>query len=292
MSRKTVITCALTGSFDTPSKNPAVPVTPAEIANSALDAAKAGAAVVHIHVRDPKTTKPSMELALYQEVVDRIRDKNGDVVLNLTTGAGGRFAPDPAEPRKAGEGTTLTTPAIRMRHIEAIRPPICTLDVATMNFGETIFANTPSHLREMADRAKAAGAKPEIEVFDLGHIELAKRLIADGHLAEPPLFQICLGISYGAPATPETLIQMRDRLPKNAAWSAFGIGRTEFPMAAVAVAAGGNVRVGLEDNLYLGKGVFASNGQLVEKAIKIIELLGARPLSPAETRVKLGLKAR
>ncbi|MFL5183235.1 MAG: 3-keto-5-aminohexanoate cleavage protein, partial [Microvirga sp.] len=225
MSRKTVITCALTGSFDTPSKNPAVPVTPAEIANSALDAAKAGAAVVHIHVRDPKTTKPSMELALYQEVVDRIRDKNGDVVLNLTTGAGGRFAPDPAEPRKAGEGTTLTTPAIRMRHIEAIRPPICTLDVATMNFGETIFANTPSHLREMADRAKAAGAKPEIEVFDLGHIELAKRLIADGHLAEPPLFQICLGISYGAPATPETLIQMRDRLPKNAAWSAFGIGR-------------------------------------------------------------------
>ena len=145
MSRKTVITCALTGSFDTPSKNPAVPVTPVEIANSALDAAKAGAAVVHIHVRDPKTTKPSMELALYQEVVDRIRDKNGDVVLNLTTGAGGRFAPDPAEPRKAGEGTTLTTPAIRMRHIEAIRPPICTLDVATMNFGETIFANTPSH---------------------------------------------------------------------------------------------------------------------------------------------------
>src|SRR3954453_7420251 len=170
MSRKTVITCALTGSFDTPSKNPAVPVTPVEIANSALDAAKAGAAVVHIHVRDPKTTKPSMELALYQEVVDRIRDKNGDVVLNLTTGAGGSFAPDPAEPRKAGEGTTLTTPAIRMRHIEAHQPPdaeaknppICTLDAATMNFGETIFANTPSHLREMADRAKAAGAKPEI----------------------------------------------------------------------------------------------------------------------------------
>jgi uncharacterized protein (DUF849 family) len=289
MSRKTVITCALTGSFDTPSKNPAVPVTPVEIANSALDAAKAGAAVVHIHVRDPKTTKPSMELALYQEVVDRIRDKNGDVVLNLTTGAGGRFAPDPAEPRKAGEGTTLTTPAIRMRHIEAIKPPICTLDVATMNFGETIFANTPSHLREMADRAKAVGAKPEIEVFDLGHIELAKRLIADGHLAEPPLFQICLGISYGAPATPETLIQMRDRLPKNAAWSAFGISRAEFPMVAVTVAAGGNVRVGLEDNIWLDRGVPATNASLTARAREVIERLGGRALTPAEAREKLGL---
>jgi uncharacterized protein (DUF849 family) len=291
MSRKVVITCALTGSFDTASKNPAVPVTPEQIANSALDAAKAGAAVVHVHVRDPKTTKASMELALYQEVVDRIREKNADVVLNLTTGPGGRFAPDPVDPRKAAEGTTLTTPAIRMRHIEAIKPPICTLDVATMNFGETIFANTPSHLREMADRAKAAGAKPEIEVFDLGHIELAKRLIADGHIAEPPLFQICLGIPYGAPATPETLLLMRDHLPKNAAWSAFGISRAEFPMAAVTVAAGGNVRVGLEDNLYLGKGQLApSNAALVERAATIIELLDAAVATPQEAREIFGLR--
>ena len=290
MSRKTVITCALTGSFDTPSKNPAVPVTPEQIATSALDAAKAGAAVVHIHVRDPKTTKPSMELSLYREVVERIRDKNDQVVLNLTTGPGGRFIPDPAEPRRAGEGTTLTTPAARMRHVEELKPPICTLDVATMNFGEHAFLNMPAHLREMADRAKAAGAKPEIEVFDLGHIELAKRLIAEGHLAEPPLFQICLGIPYGAPATPDTLLLMRDQLPKNAAWSAFGISRAEFPMVAVTVAAGGNVRVGLEDNLYLGKGKLApSNAALVERAATIIELLDAAVATPQEAREIFGL---
>jgi uncharacterized protein (DUF849 family) len=290
MSRKTVITCAVTGSFDTPSKNPAVPVTPEQIATSALEAAKAGAAVVHIHVRDPKTTKPSMELSLYREVVERIREKNDAVVLNLTTGPGGRFIPDPAEPRRAGEGTTLTTPAARMRHVEELKPPICTLDVATMNFGEHAFLNMPAHLREMADRAKAAGTKPEIEVFDLGHIELAKRLIAEGHLAEPPLFQLCLGIPYGAPATPETLILMRDQLPKNAAWSAFGISRTEFPMAAVAVAAGGNVRVGLEDNLYLGRGQLApSNAALVERAATIIELLDGSVASPAEAREIFGL---
>ncbi|HZB37274.1 MAG TPA: 3-keto-5-aminohexanoate cleavage protein [Beijerinckiaceae bacterium] len=290
MSRKTVITCALTGSFDTPSKNPAVPVTPEQIATSALDAAKAGAAVVHIHVRDPKTTKPSMELSLYREVVERIRDKNDQVVLNLTTGPGGRFIPDPAEPRRAGEGTTLTTPAARMRHVEELKPPICTLDVATMNFGEHAFLNMPAHLREMADRAKAAGAKPEIEVFDLGHIELAKRLIAEGHLAEPPLFQICLGIPYGAPATPDTLLLMRDQLPKNAAWSAFGISRAEFPMVAVTVAAGGNVRVGLEDNLYLGKGKLApSNAALVERAATIIELLDASVATPKEAREIFGL---
>jgi uncharacterized protein (DUF849 family) len=290
MSRKTVITCALTGSFDMPSKSPAVPVTPEQIANSALDAAKAGAAVVHIHVRDPKTTKPSMELALYREVVERIREKNDEVVLNLTTGAGGRFIPDAAEPRKAGEGTTLTTPAVRLRHVEALRPEICTLDVATMNFGEHAFVNVPAHLREMADRAKAAGSKPEIEVFELGHIELAKRLIAEGHLAEPPLFQICLGIPYGAPARPEMLLLMRDQLPKNAAWSAFGISRAEFPIAAVAVAAGGNVRVGLEDNLYLSKGQLApSNAALVERAATIIELLDGSVATPAEAREILGL---
>jgi uncharacterized protein (DUF849 family) len=290
MSRKIVITCALTGSFDTPSKNPAVPVTPEQIADSALDAAKAGAAVVHIHVRDPRTAKPSMELDLYKEVVKRIREKNDEVVLNLTTGPGGRFIPDAAEPRKAAEGTTLTTPAARMRHIEALKPPICTLDVATMNFGEHAFVNVPAHLREMADRAKAAGSKPEIEVFDLGHIELAKRLIAEGHLAEPPLFQICLGIPYGAPATPESLLHMRDQLPKNAAWSAFAISRAEFPMAAVTVAAGGNVRVGLEDNLYLGKGQLApSNAALVERAATIVELMDASVATPVEAREIFGL---
>ncbi len=290
MSRKVVITCALTGSFDTPGKNPAVPVSPEQIATSALEAAKAGAAVVHIHVRDPKTTKPSMELSLYRETVERIRDKNDHVVINLTTGAGGRYAPDPADPRKPGPGTTLTTPAARVRHVEELRPEICTLDVATLNFGETVFMNTPAHLREMADRAKAAGVKPEVEVFDLGHIELAKRLVADGHIAEPPLFQLCLGIPWGAPATPETMIQMRDRLPKNAVWSAFGIARAEFPMAVLAAELGGNVRIGLEDNLYVSRGRLApSNAALVEKAVTVLSLLDVSIATSAEAREIFGL---
>lgn len=290
MSRKVVVTCALTGSFDTPSKNPAVPVSPEQIAHSALDAAKAGAAVVHIHVRDPKTAKPSMDLALYREVVERIRERNTDVILNLTTGAGGRFAPDPEDPARAGEGTTLASPAIRTRHVEALRPDICTLDVATMNFGETVFMNTPAHLREMAGRARAAGAKPEIEVFDLGHIELAKRLIADGCIAEPPLFQICLGIPYGAPATAETMIQMRHRLPPDAIWSGFGIARAQFPMLAVVAGLGGHVRVGLEDNLYLSRGRLApSNAALVEKAANLLELLDCSAASPDEARQIFGL---
>jgi uncharacterized protein (DUF849 family) len=276
MAAKTVITCALTGGFDTRPKNPAVPVTPEEIATSALDAAKAGAAVVHIHVRNPKTTLPSMELEHYRETVERIREKNGDVILNLTTGPGGRFVPGKEDPQ---------TPGVRLRHVEELRPPICTLDVATMNFGEHVFLNTPTHLREMADRARAVGAKPEIEVFDLGHIELAKRLIAEGHLAEPPLFQICLGIPWGAPATPETMIQMRDRLPANAVWSGFGISKMQFPMVALAATLGGNVRVGLEDNLYLGPGKLApSNAALVDKAVKILDLLDRPIATPAEAR--------
>ena len=290
MSRKVVVTCALTGSFDTPSKNPAVPVSPEAIAASALDAAKAGAAVVHIHVRDPQTARPSMELALYRQVVERIREENDKVILNLTTGAGGRFVPHPEDPRRAGDGTTLSSPAARVRHVEALKPEICTLDVATLNFGETVFMNTPAHLREMADRAKAAGAKPEIEVFDLGHIELAKRLIAEGHIAEPPLFQICLGIPYGAPATPETMIQMRDRLPANAVWSGFGIARAQFPLALLAAQLGGHVRVGLEDNLYLSQGQLApSNAALVEKAVTLLELLDVSVATPAEARQIFGV---
>ncbi len=291
MSRKIVITCALTGSFDTPGKNPAVPVTPEQIATSALDAATAGAAVVHIHVRDLKTTKASMELSLYEEVVKRIREKNDDLVLNLTTGAGGRFLPGADDPQKPGPGTTLASPEARVRHVEALKPEICTLDVATLNFGETVFINTPAHLRIMADRAKAAGVKPEVEVFDLGHIELAKRLIADGHIAEPPLFQLCLGIPWGAPATPETMASMRDRLPANAVWSAFGISRAEFPMAAVAASLGGHVRVGLEDNLYVSRGELASsNAALVEKAVTLLELLDYTIAKPAEAREIFGLR--
>ncbi len=290
MTDRTIVTCALTGSFDTPKKNPAVPVTPEQIARSALDAAAAGAAIVHIHVRDPATGAPSMELALYREVVERIRERNGDVILNLTTGAGGRFVPGETDPAVAGPGTTFVTPEARTRHVGALKPEICTLDIATMNFGEHLFLNTPAHLRAMAKAIREAGVKPEIEVFDLGHIELARHLITEGHLAQPPLFQLCLGIPWGAPATPETLVALRARLPEDAVWSAFGIGRAEFPMLAVAAGMGGHVRVGLEDNLYLGRGQLApSNAALVEKAVSLLAHVDRTPASPAEARAILGL---
>jgi uncharacterized protein (DUF849 family) len=294
MSKPVVITCALTGGADISArKNPAVPVSPAEIASSAIDAAAAGAAVVHIHVRDPDTTFPSMELSHYREVVERIRERDADVILNLTMGAGARFVPGADRPATAGPGTTLDTPAARTRHVETLRPEMCTLDIATMNFGEHVFMNTPAHLREMAAAARQAGSKPEIEVFDLGHIELAKRLITDGHLAKPPLFQICLGIPWGAPATPDTMIQMRDRLPSDAVWSAFGISRQQFPMVALAAMLGGNVRVGLEDNLYLSAGQLAgSNAALVEKAVSLLAHLDFRPATPAEARRIFRLTSR
>lgn len=293
MSRKIVVTCALTGSAAPREKNNAVPVTSAEIATSALEAADAGAAIVHIHVRDPKTAQPSMEHALYEEVVERIRAKNTDLVLNITTGPGARFVPDAVNPKIGGPGTSMETPATRVAHIEKIRPPICTLDVATMNFGPSVFVNTPAHLTEMARRIKAAGVKPELEVFDLGHIELAKKLIADGLIDAPPMFQLCLGISYGAPATPESVIMMRNSLPPGANWSAFGIGRFQFPMVAQTVIAGGHVRVGLEDNLYVARGELApSNAALVAKAVKITELLGESIASPAEARAIFGVQGR
>lgn len=293
MSRAVVVTCALTGGMDNASKNPAIPVSPAEIAASALEAAAAGAAVVHIHVRDPKTAKPSMDPALYRETVERIRERNAEVILNLTTGAGGRYVPGEEDPAIAGPGTTLKSPARRTEHVEELRPEICTLDVATMNFGEHVFMNTPAHLRAMAAAARRAGAKPELEAFELGHIELAKRLLADGHLDAPPLFQLCLGIPWGAPALPETMIAMRDRLPEGAIWSAFGIGRAQFPMAALAATLGGHVRVGLEDNLYVAAGRLApSNAALVEKAVSLLAHLDLAPASPAEARTLFGLGAR
>ena len=291
MSRPVVVTCALTGSFDTRGTNPAVPVTPEEIAQSALDAAAAGAAVVHIHVRDPATAKASMELALYREVVERIRGRNADVVLNLTTGAGGRYVPGDEDPAVAAPGTTLANAEERTRHVVLLRPELCTLDVATMNFGEHAFLNTPAQLRSMAALAREGSAKPEIEVFDLGHIELARHLIAEGHLDSPPLFQICLGIPWGAPATPEAMIAMRDRLPEDAVWSGFGTGRAEFPMLAMAAILGGHVRVGLEDNLYLSRGVLApSNAALVERAAALLAGLDCRPASPDEARGLFGLR--
>src|SRR6266850_2471351 len=292
MARKVMISCAVTGSADTPGKNPAVPVTPEQIAASAIDAAKAGAAIVHIHVRDPKTTLASMDGALYGEAVDRIRASGTDVVINLTTGPGGRFSPDAADPMKPGPGTTLRTPRQRVQHVLDLRPEICSLDMGSMNMGANVFVNTPPILEAMAADIRDAGVTPELEVFETGHLLLAKRMIETGHIKAPGMFQICLGISWGQPATPEAMSYMRNLLPAASPWFAFGISLYQFPMVAQAVLLGGHVRVGLEDNLYLEKGKLApSNAALVEKAAKIIEILGDIVATPADARQLLGLKA-
>jgi uncharacterized protein (DUF849 family) len=290
MQRKVIISCAVTGSADSPGKNPAVPVTPVEIANSCIDAAKAGAAVVHIHVRDPKTTKPSMDGALYREVVERIRASGTDVLINLTTGPGARFEHDPDDPSKAGPASTLRGPQDRVRHIQELRPEICSLDMGSMNMGNRVFINTPAHLQTMAVAIREARVLPELEVFETGHLLLAKRMIETGHIKPPGMFQICLGIAWGQPATPEAMSYMRSLLPAASPWFAFGISLYQFPMVAQAVLLGGHVRVGLEDNLYLEKGKLApSNAALVEKAASIIAMLGDNVATPAEAREILGL---
>lgn len=293
MNQKTVITCAVTGSADTTGKSKAVPVTPKQIADAALDAGKAGAAVVHIHVRDPDTGKASMDLELYRETVGRIRETGSDIVINLTTGPGGRFIPGDVEPIDFAAGTSLKAPETRMQHIADLLPDICTLDVATLNFGEHAMVNVPKHLRAMADRAKELGVTPELEVFDSGHVLLAKQLIKEGHLKSPALFQLCLGIPWGAPATPEGMAFMKSLLPEDAMWSAFGISRGEFPMVAQATMLGGHTRVGLEDNLYMARGEMAkSNAQLVERAVQIIESIGGEVADPSEARTAFGLVRR
>ncbi len=282
MPRDVILSCAVTGAGDTTGKSPFVPVTPEDIANSAIGAARAGAAVVHVHVRDPRTGKPSMDLALYRETAERIRAADVDVLLNLTTGPGCRFNPDVDNPTSPGPGTTITTPAKRTDHISELKPDICSLDVATMNFGESGFLNIPRDLREMARLINQAGVLPELEVFDLGHIRLALQLVREGALPRPRFFQLCLGVPWGAPADERVMELMRDMLPEDCVWSAFGIGPTEFPMAAAAVRLGGHCRVGLEDNLYLERGVMAqSNAALVEKAVEVIRSAGGEP-APVE----------
>lgn len=290
MDRKVIVTCAVTGGGDTVGKHPAVPVTPEQIATACVEAAKAGATICHIHVRNPETGKPSMDPALYREVVARIRDSGTDLVINLTTGAGGRFVPGDVKPAEAGKGTNLATPAERVQHVEELRPEICSLDMGTMNFGPHVFMNTPAHLAAMAKAVQAAGVKPELEVFDSGHVRLANHFVESGIIEGTPLYQLCLGISWGQPATPAAMAYMRDLLPPGAEWAGFGISRMQFPMVAQAVLLGGHVRVGLEDNLYLDKGVFGSNAQLVEKAINIIQLLGAEIATPQEARQMLKLR--
>jgi len=291
MQRKVMIACAVTGSADTPGKNPAVPVTPAQIAASAIDAAKAGAAIVHIHVRDPQTTKPSMEKALYAEVVERIRGSGTDVLINLTTGPGARFAPGVDDPMKFGPATNLKPAPERVKHVMELKPEICSLDMGSMNMGGHVFVNTPPVLEAMAVAIRDAGVIPELEVFETGHLLLAKRMIETGHIKAPGMFQICLGISWGQPATPEAMTYMRNLLPQGSPWFAFGISLHQFPMAAQTVLLGGHIRVGLEDNIYLGKGQLApSNAALVEKAGKIIEVLGDHVATPNDARKILGLK--
>jgi len=290
MSRPVIITCAVTGGGDTTGKSDKVPVTPEQIANAAIDAGKAGATICHIHVRNPETGKPSMEKSLYAEVVKRIRDSESNIVINLTTGPGGGFMPSDNDPMANALVGALRKPEERTAHVEELLPEVCSLDVATMNFGERAFVNVPQHLEVMAKRISAVGTKPELEVFDAGHARLASKMVADGLIAAPPMFQLCLGVPWGAPATPESLAYMKGLLPEGALWAGFGISRAQMPMVAEIVNQGGHVRVGLEDNLYLDKGVFATNAQLVEKAVSIIHLLGARPAEPDEARKMLGLR--
>jgi uncharacterized protein (DUF849 family) len=287
------ITCAVTGSADSVGKNRNVPVTPAQIAASALEAYSAGAAIVHLHVRDPQSGAASRDPALFREVVERIRHANSDVILNLTGGMGGELLLGPEQaPLEFGKGTDFVGPAERIAHVIELQPEIGSLDCGSLNFDELIYGTTPNYLRSMARAYQQKRVRPELEVFELGHIELAKQLIAEGLINQPALFQLCLGIKYAAPATAQAMMAMRDALPRGALWSAFGLGRMQMPMVAQAVLLGGNVRVGLEDNLYLDKGVPATNAQLVERARTLIELLGARVLNAAEARERLGFEQR
>jgi len=288
--RKTIITCAVTGNITRKDQNPGLPVTPDEIAAACISSAKAGAAIAHIHVRDPATGAPSMSIDLYREVVRLIRASGVDVVINLTTGPGGRFLPSDGDPKVFAPGTTLTTPVERVKHVVELRPEICSLDLNTMFSGASVVINTPKNLKEMARLIRSAGVRPELEVFDTGDIHLARDLIAEGVLKEPAFFQIVLGVKYGAAADLATLIHMRSLLPDSAIWSAFGIGRAEFPILAHTLLMGGHVRVGLEDNIYLERGVLApDNAALVMKANRIIRELGGEVATPNEARALLGL---
>lgn len=292
MLPKIVITCAVTGNITTRENHPGLPVTPEEIANSCLEAADAGAAIVHIHVRDPETGKPSMEFAHYKDVVDRIRAKNNALILNLTTGPGGRYHPSEDNPAVAGPRTTLRKPALRVEHIAALKPEIATLDLNTMNSGNEVVINTPPNVKIMAEIIYAAGTKPELEVFDSGDISLANDLLKAGVLKSPPMFSIVTGIKYGFPSTPDIMATAARMLPRDAFWTGFGIGRMSFPMVAQSYLLGGHVRVGLEDNSYIAKGVLTKgNWELVERARHILEHMGVQIATSEEAREMLGLAA-
>lgn len=293
LTDRVVITCAVTGNHTTPIMTPHLPITPEQIAEACLGAAEAGAAIAHIHVRDPLTGKPSMELEYYRDVVERVRAKNSDLILNVTTGPGGRFVPSEEDPKIAGPGTNFLRPELRVAHIAALRPDICTLDLNTMTFGKEIVINTPSNVRKMANVIRQSGVKPEIELFDSGDIALFADLIKDGTLSGPHLVSIVMGIKYGFQPSPETVLYARNLLPAGTQFTAFGTGRWSFPAVAMSYLAGGHVRVGLEDGVQIRRGVLAeSNAQLVEKARHIIEDLGGQIATVAEARAILGLPAQ
>ena len=291
------VTCAITGSGDTTAKSPHVPVSPIQIAESAIAAAKAGAAVVHIHVRDPETGIGSRDTELYAEVVERVRAADVDVVVNLTAGMGGDLVlgggESPLPPRR--DGTDMAGATERLKHVREILPEICTLDCGTMNFasgGDYIMVNTPTILREMARQVQELGVRPELEVFDTGHLVMVKEMIRDGLLDDPIMVQLCMGIAYGAPDDVQSLLAMVNLLPEASVWSAFSIGRMQIPYVAMAALAGGNVRVGLEDNLYLAAGQLATNAQLVTRAVEILTNMNAKVMSAQAVRDKLALVKR
>ena len=293
MNKDVIISCAVTGAGDTVGKHPSIPVTPEQIASAAIEAASAGAAIAHMHVRDPETGKGSRDNELYKEVVSRIKDSGTDVIINLTSGMGGDIEIGPEDDLlNFGPNTDFVNALERLSHVEELLPDICSLDCGTLNFGDgnMIYVGTPEQLRIGAKRIQELGVKPELEVFDTGHMWFANQMYDEGLLDPPALFQICLGIPYGAPANTGSMKNMVEMLPEGSNWAAFGIGAMQMPMVAQAILLGGNVRVGLEDNLYLEKGVYASNGTLVEKASTIINNLGARVMNVQDARKKLGLK--
>lgn len=295
MNRNVFITCAVTGSGGTQDKSPHVPRSPEQIANSAIDAAKAGAAIVHCHVRDPESGAPRRDIALYREVTQRIRDADIDVVLNLTAGMGGDMVFGSVEaPLPVAAGTDMAGATERVAHIAACLPEICTLDCGTMNFAEAdyVMTNTPGMLRAMGKMMTELGVKPEIEAFDTGHLWFAKQLVSEGILEADALVQLCMGVPWGAPDDLNTFMAMVNNVPSNWNWSAFALGRNELPYVAASVLAGGNVRVGLEDNLMLAKGQLATNAQLVERAVTIIENMGASVMNAAQVREQLKLTKR
>ena len=289
LNTEIILTCAVTGGADTVGKHPAIPYTPRHIADAVIESANAGAAVAHIHVRDPETGAPGRDRECFRQVVNFVRESNVDVLINLTTGMGGEYYPGEDDPAVGGPGTDFVSPEERVAHVEELKPDICSLDCGSMNFADNVAMNTLQHLRVMAERIRDTGTKPEIEVFDMGQIWQAKQLISEKLIVGTPLFQLCMGIPWGVEADPRAMALMRDSLPPGSVWAGFGISRYQMPFVAQAMLLGGHCRVGLEDNLYLERGKFASNGELVEKAVHIIGQLGGRVVSAEEARRKLGI---